>query len=129
MRTLAISATLLLALTACGGDSDEEEKPTTTEAGETCDRYDDTETKTVLLEYDDTSIAMSANTAGIEGELDGLAAVSCIVTRLDGPKSLPDRVGATRALDGSQTEEWDGFEANWSFSGADDRLLFTVDAK
>lgn len=99
MRTLILAALLTLTLTACGSDdSDEESAPAIADA-ERCNP-DAEEAETVDFTSDESS---------------------------EGPSSIGDRVGATSAVAGAQTASWDNFTANWSFSGASNRLLFTVD--
>lgn len=54
--------------------------------------------------------------------------LKCIVTETGGPSSLVDRVWQTSAIDGQLDEEWDGYEANWSYAPGSG-LHFAVDAK
>ena len=41
--------------------------------------------------------------------------VACVLEQLDIPASVASRMDATRALDGMQDAEWDGFTASWTY--------------
>jgi hypothetical protein len=129
MRSLTSAAllTLTLTLTACGGSDEESEAPTVGDAVDGCDSGTG-ETKPVQLTSDGGSLTMNADTFGVEGQIKALGVVGCVVDKLDGPASIAERVGSTTGMSGPQSEDWDGFEANWVYSGASNTLLFTVDA-
>lgn len=39
----------------------------------------------------------------------------CVLDELDVPDVVLDKMGATRSLDGRQTDSWDGIEVSWSY--------------
>lgn len=41
--------------------------------------------------------------------------LTCFLAGIDAPDSVEAKIGQTRALDGRQAAEWDGFEAQWSY--------------
>jgi hypothetical protein len=41
--------------------------------------------------------------------------LECILTHLEAPESISAQIGQTRALDGRQSESWDGYEADWTY--------------
>lgn len=50
----------------------------------------------------------------------------CVLGQLDAPSSLEAKIGATRALDGVQSDEWDGFEIEWRYH-PDDGATVTIE--
>jgi hypothetical protein len=48
------------------------------------------------------------------GEL-SYADVACVLEELDVPDSVVSKMDSTRSIDGRQTEDWDGIEANWTY--------------
>lgn len=42
-------------------------------------------------------------------------ALDCVYEQLDIPKSISERIGVTRALDGRQDGDWNGFTASWGY--------------
>lgn len=43
------------------------------------------------------------------------ADLECMLNGLGAPASLESEIGQTRALDGRQQDEWDGFSISWSY--------------
>ncbi|OAV61533.1 hypothetical protein [Enteractinococcus helveticum] len=41
--------------------------------------------------------------------------VACVLDELAMPSNIVNRLEATRALDGTQTGTWDGYEATWNY--------------
>lgn len=41
--------------------------------------------------------------------------VACVLTALDTPSAVIRHMDTTRALDGTQTDEWDDFRARWTY--------------
>jgi hypothetical protein len=41
--------------------------------------------------------------------------VACVLQELDVPDSVVSKMDSTRSIDGRQTEDWDGIEANWTY--------------
>jgi hypothetical protein len=41
--------------------------------------------------------------------------LNCVFTSLDMPEALLQHVNSTRAIDGQQTDSWDGYTARWTY--------------
>ncbi|MDQ7877387.1 hypothetical protein Q9R08_05285 [Microbacterium sp. QXD-8] len=41
--------------------------------------------------------------------------VQCVLKKLDAPTAVASKIGQTRALDGRQSDEWEGYEASWTY--------------
>jgi hypothetical protein len=41
--------------------------------------------------------------------------VFCVLDEIDAPAALKSKMQSTRALDGRQSDDWDGFEVSWSY--------------
>lgn len=54
--------------------------------------------------------------------------VSCVLDYLKTPAAVRAHISGTRALDGRQTDSWDGFTAAWTYH-PDDGLDITIEAK
>jgi hypothetical protein len=46
---------------------------------------------------------------------DAIEDVACVLAGLDIPASVVERIDNTRALDGMQDAEWDGYSAQWNY--------------
>lgn len=66
----------------------------------------------VYLSADEMSITIDG-----AGEYDGpdFTDVHCIGAGLEMPDSVSSRMGQTRALDGTQTVDWDAFTVSWNY--------------
>ena len=53
----------------------------------------------------------------------------CVLTALGAPTYVLDHLGATRALDGMQTDEWDGLTARWTFHPDAGANLTVIDSR
>jgi hypothetical protein len=53
---------------------------------------------------------------------------ACILDYLETPESVRAHIEGTRALDGRQTDSWDGFTAAWTYH-PDDGLDITIEAE
>lgn len=49
----------------------------------------------------------------------------CVLGELGVPRAVKDHMGSTRALDGTQTDEWDGLKARWTYH-PDDGISMTI---
>lgn len=49
----------------------------------------------------------------------------CILGELAVPRAVRDHMGSTRALDGTQTDEWDRLKARWTYH-PDDGINLTI---
>ena len=52
----------------------------------------------------------------------------CVLTQLDTPQSVQSHMGQTRAMDGMQTNQWDDFEALWTYH-PDNGINITITEK
>lgn len=55
--------------------------------------------------------------------------LSCVLGELGTPDSVIAQMEATRALDGMQFAEWDGFEASWTYHPDDGLDLIITEAR
>lgn len=53
----------------------------------------------------------------------------CLLGELDAPDTLESKIGATRALDGVQTDEWAGYEIEWRYHPDDGATVLIEHAK
>lgn len=130
----AISAVLLaVSLAGCGDDESKEASgPTIEDAVKACPpkkglaevKTDGPDSVTVRAKHSEDSMEI------LEGQGVVVQTAECLVKELDGPASISDRVsnlfGGTSGT--SDSEEWDGFEANWSYDG-NTGIFFAIDAK
>lgn len=56
---------------------------------------------------------------------DRIEDVSCLLTGLEAPDHVAQHINSTRALDGQQTDEWEHYEARWTYH-PDDGLQITI---
>lgn len=62
----------------------------------------------------DDDIAFNiSNGFGTEGQV--LRVQECVLEVLDAPSGVLERMGNTRALDGTQSESWDKFKLTWTY--------------
>lgn len=80
------------------------------DAVETCSAAD-----TVGVDVMDEGKSLNLQTTGEESTGTSLATVVCVLTDLDAPESIFNKLEATRALDGTQSSEWPGFAASWTY--------------
>jgi hypothetical protein len=66
----------------------------------------DDEGRTLMLD-------MAGEDAG-SGDL-AISDIACVLSELDTPDSVVAEMDGTRALDGRQSDDWDGLEASWSY--------------
>lgn len=53
----------------------------------------------------------------------------CVLGEVDAPSTLEAKIGATRALDGVQTDEWSGYEIEWRYHPDDGATVVIEHAK
>lgn len=70
-----------------------------------------------VLELEDDGKTLIIDSLGQEEDPLGLGAVvaDCVYIDLETPKWVSESVGATRAMDGRQSAEWDNYKAQWSY--------------
>ena len=74
---------------------------------------------TYKLLDDNNSISFSVNESTSESQFEFLR---CVVDQAGMPSSVKFRLTNTRAVDGTQEEEWDGWKLLWSYDSKDDEL-------
>lgn len=131
--TVALGGLLAASLSSCGDDDPKEQAgPTIEDAVDACPprdglaevETDGPDSVTVRAKQSDDSMEI------LEGQGAVVQTAECLVKELDGPASINERMsnlfgGASGASD---SETWDGFEANWSYDGGSG-LFFAIDAK
>jgi type II secretory pathway pseudopilin PulG len=55
--------------------------------------------------------------------------LECMLAHLKAPQSVEVAIGQTRALDGRQSDSWDGFEASWTYHPDDGASLLIEHAR
>ena len=71
-----------------------------------------------LLVVADKGTTLTLTTAGKSGKsasYTDIEDVACVLTELEVPSYVTSHIDSTRALDGQQTDEWDGISARWTF--------------
>jgi hypothetical protein len=79
----------------------------------------------VTLGDDETSLVLdTGESSGISGAT--AEATECVLRELGMPDATWNKIETTRALDGRQDDEWDGYSASWTYH-PDDGLNVTVE--
>lgn len=118
-------ASLCLALTGCGGSGPAGGTPTPTPT------QTPTETRTELeiaaancvpersraMQLLDEGMAVEMKTPGEGAEAFGLEweQVECVLKKTGASSAVWEKMLHTRALDGTLTESWEGYEASWTY--------------
>ena len=69
-----------------------------------------------LLVVSDEGKTLTLTTAGESGvSYTDIEDVACVLAKLEVPSYVVSHIDSTRALDGQQTDEWDGISARWTF--------------
>lgn len=63
----------------------------------------------------DDGDSLSMDSLGEETSGADFEDIFCVLDDLDTPDSVIKRISSTRALDGRQTADWDGFSASWGY--------------
>lgn len=121
----AVGATFMVRAATAG--------PTITEAFETCGEVGlvEDDGATIILEgYGDTLTELVGEDDELHDAMTTLGLAStedqaCVLNELEVPMSVASHMSSTRALDGTQTDSWDGYEASWTYH-PDDGLNLTV---
>lgn len=74
----------------------------------------------------DNGKSLNLQTSGEESTGTDVAAVVCVLNELDAPESIFTKLESTRALDGTQSTEWSGYTASWTYH-PDDGLNIIVE--
>ena len=75
-----------------------------------------------LLIVGDEGKTLTLTTAGKSGKsasYTDIKDVACVLTELEVPSYVISHIDSTRALDGQQTDEWDGISARWTYHPED----------
>ena len=75
-----------------------------------------------LLVVADKGTTLTLTTAGKSGKsasYTDIEDVACVLTELEVPSYVTSHIDSTRALDGQQTDEWDGISARWTYHPED----------
>ena len=75
-----------------------------------------------LLVVADKGTTLTLTTAGKSGKsasYTDIEDVACVLTELEVPSYVISHIDSTRALDGQQTDEWDGISARWTYHPED----------
>lgn len=65
-----------------------------------------------VVDDGDSLIMTSEGTESLGASVEDIA---CVLVALEVPTSMINRFDTTRALDGTQTATWDGYEATWNY--------------
>lgn len=63
----------------------------------------------------DNGTSMSLQSEGADSPGANFAEVFCVLAALDIPDYVVDKMDSTRALDGTQTANWNGIDASWTY--------------
>lgn len=63
----------------------------------------------------DDGNSLTVNTGGEEREGVSTAGLVCILNTLEVPDHVSERMSTTRALDGTQSAQWNGMEGTWNY--------------
>ncbi|WP_017541947.1 hypothetical protein [Nocardiopsis halophila] len=63
----------------------------------------------------DEGRTLALETAGTDASGLRFAEVECVLEVVGAPDHVVEAMMSTRALDGRQSQEWEGFEAQWSY--------------
>lgn len=78
-------------------------------------------------ELGDDGDTLTLRSRGKENNGLSFAQLECYWSELEMPDSVEAEVGATRALDGRQSGEWEGIRASWSYHPDDGvQMIFTL---
>ena len=74
--------------------------------------------------------SVTVDTKG-KGDTSGhpITLAACILGALEAPDYVISHIDATRALDGQQTDSWDGLTARWAYHPDDGLTLIIVDTQ
>lgn len=124
MKALSTTAAMLLFAVGLGACAEDEPEAPVLSDAENCDTAYKDQNPNITLVLESESLTLRAPApVGIEEELGLVLAVECVVDNLDGPSGLGDKIGATNAFAGQQTDSWDRFAATWSYSGNNGLVL------
>lgn len=126
MRTAAVTIVAAgIALAGCGGAEKEAASPSPSPSSRIpaavtgCDSVS-------LNAISDGGTTVTMKTKGtVHAPAATFEGIMCVLKKLGAGTAVLDHIGTTRALDGQQTDEWDGVKARWTYH-PDDGLQITV---
>lgn len=68
-----------------------------------------------LLVVHDNGKSLSVRAGGKEASFSKIEDIACVLRELEAPNYVIAHIDSTRALDGQQTAQWDGFTARWTY--------------
>jgi hypothetical protein len=80
------------------------------DAVESCSAAD-----TTGVDVMDEGKSLNLQTSGEESAGTDVVTVVCVLNELDAPDSIFTKLESTRALDGTQSTEWSGYTASWTY--------------
>ena len=69
----------------------------------------------VVADKGKTLTLTTAGKSGKSASYTDIEDVACVLYELEVPSYVTSHIDSTRALDGQQTDEWDGISARWTF--------------
>jgi hypothetical protein len=102
MNRLILAAIAVL-LVGCSAAS----PPRLQQAAASCGATEKVQDKGTSISFDTQGKSESAG--------DPATAVTCVLKAMSAPSYVLEHILSTRALDGSQTDEWDGYQARWTY--------------
>ena len=73
----------------------------------------------VVADKGKTLTLTTAGKSGKSASYTDIEDVACVLTKLEVPSYVVSHIDSTRALDGQQTDEWDGISARWTYHPED----------
>jgi hypothetical protein len=78
------------------------------------------------IQIGDEGQSLSMDSVGEESSGAEFSDIVCVLDKLNTPDSVLNRINSTRALDGRQEADWNGFSASWGYH-PDDGLDIVID--
>ena len=97
--------------------------PRLEKAADTCNLM----TLLIVADEGKTLTLTTAGTSGKSASYTDIEDVVCVLTELEAPSYVTSHIDSTRALDGQQTNEWDGISARWTYHPKDGLRLVLRD--
>ena len=73
----------------------------------------------VVADKGKTLTLTTAGKGGKSASYTDIEDVACVLAKLEVPSYVVSHIDSTRALDGQQTDEWDGISARWTYHPED----------
>ena len=112
---LGVAAVALLAGPPIIRAAQEAATPRFEKASEACDLVP----MLVVADKGKTLTLTTAGKGGKSASYTDIEDVACVLAKLEVPSYVVSHIDSTRALDGQQTDEWDGISARWTYHPED----------